>query len=185
MHNAQIYKQMFYLLPFWNFPQLLETVLILLLLQTAECFPKSITGLLSIPTAKMRLTAAPIRGNEWARLRGLNPGFGGIWPGNPDAKTYKVVVKSKKCDEEFTLNVPEDRYIYFYFEEQGIELPIVNSNRMCRQGCCTICTGKVLEGKVKMDAPLGLLKDLRDKNYSLTCCSYPRSDLVILISKLS
>ena len=123
----------------------------------------------------------PIRGAEWARQRGMEPGYGGIWPGNPDAKKYKVTVKSKKTGEEFTAMVPNDRYIYFYFEEQGIDLPIINQARMCRQGCCTICTAKVEEGKVKMDAPLGLLKDFRDKDFALTCCSYPRSDIVCVL----
>jgi len=57
---------------------------------------------------------------------------------------------------------------------------VINIARMCRQGCCTICTGKILNsGKVKMDAPLGLLKELRDKGYTLTCCAMPRSELVL------
>ena len=29
-----------------------------------------------------------------------------------------------------------------------------------------------------MDAPLGLLKDFRDQGYALTCCAYPRADIV-------
>jgi len=123
----------------------------------------------------------PMYSAEWARERGLEPGYGGIWPGNPDAKKYSVTFKSKKePGKEYTLMVPSDRYIYFYFEEKGIELPIVNKPRMCRQGCCTICTAKITNdgGKVKMDAPLGLLKEFRDKNYALTCCSFPRSDLI-------
>lgn len=62
----------------------------------------------------------------------------------------------------------------------GIDIPIVNKCRMCRQGCCTICTMKVLGGKVKMDAPLGLLKQLRDAGYALSCCAYPRSDNIRL-----
>ena len=85
----------------------------------------------------------PIRSAEWARRRGMEPGYGGIWPGNPDAKKYKVTVRSKKTGEEYTAMVPSDRYIYFYFEEQGIDLPVINQARMCRQGCCTICTAKV------------------------------------------
>ena len=121
----------------------------------------------------------PIRSMEWAIQRGMKPGYGGIWPGNPDAKKYLVKVISKKTGEELSIQVPEDRYIYFYFEEQGIDIPVINQARMCRQGCCTICTGKVLDGKVKMDAPLGLLKDFRDQGYALTCCSYPRSDLTL------
>ena len=121
-----------------------------------------------------------IRGTEWARMRGMEPGFGGIWPGDPDAPKFKVTVRSKKTGDEFVLDVPSDRYIFFYFEEQGIELPVVNIARMCRQGCCTICTGKIMNsGKAKMDAPLGLLKELRDEGYTLTCCTMPRSELVL------
>ena len=120
----------------------------------------------------------PIFGVEWAKLRGMVPGYGGIWPGNPDAKKYRVTVKSKKTGEVFITEVPNDRYIYFSFEEQGIDLPVINKARMCRQGCCTICTAKIESGTVKMDAPLGLLKDFRDQGYALTCCSYPTSDIV-------
>ena len=29
-----------------------------------------------------------------------------------------------------------------------------------------------------MDAPLGLMKEFREKGYALTCCSLPRSDVV-------
>lgn len=116
---------------------------------------------------------------EWARERGLEPGYGGIWPGNPNASKYSVTIMSKnEPEKKYTLDVPSDRYIYYYFEEKGIDLPIINKLRMCRQGCCTICTVKVESGTVKMDAPLGLLKEFREKNYALTCCSFPRSDLI-------
>lgn len=111
-------------------------------------------------------------------MRGMEPGYGGVWPGNPNATRFNVTVRSKKTGEQFTASVPSDRYIYFYFEEQGIELPVINKNRMCRQGCCTICTAKIEVGKVKMDAPLGLLKDMRKEGYALTCCSLPRADIV-------
>ena len=112
---------------------------------------------------------------------------GGYWPGDPLAKKHNVTISNGV--ETFSLMVPEDRYIYFYFEEQGIDLPIVNKPRMCRQGCCTICTGKVIspESEVDMDEPLGLLKQFRYRSnskgrksgadYVLTCCTYPRSDL--------
>jgi len=121
---------------------------------------------------------AKLFSKEWAEENGLVQGYGGLWPGNPNAKTYKVTIKSAKTGEEFVANVPEDRYIYFYFEELGIDLPIVNKQRMCRQGCCTICTANVTQGKTKMDAPLGLLKEFREQNFALTCCAYPRSDIV-------
>lgn len=126
----------------------------------------------------MQLMDKIIRDEVWAKKRGLVPGYGGYWPGDPNAKKYTVTIRSKKTGEEFVQEVPEDRYIYFYFEEQGIDLPIVNKPRMCRQGCCTICTAKTVEGKVKSDSPMGLLKEMRNEGYFLTCCSFPRSDVV-------
>lgn len=107
---------------------------------------------------------------------GVNPGFGGYWPGDPNAKKYNVTIlipaNGSEPSQALTLMVPKDRYIYFYFEEVGLSLPIVNRQRMCRQGCCTICTAKVInnqpiefdgkivsKGKVKMDSPLGILLD--------------------------
>jgi len=133
------------------------------------------------PTPSTAPSQYPMYSPEWARERGMEPGYGGVWPGNPDAKKYSVTLRSKKePSKEYTLQVPSDRYIYHYFEEKGIDLPIVNKARMCRQGCCTICTATIVneDGKVKMDAPLGLLKEFREKKLSLTCCSLPRSDLV-------
>lgn len=37
-----------------------------------------------------------------------------------------------------------------------------------------------MEGKAEMDNPLGLLKDLRKEGYILTCCSYPKTDELVL-----
>ena len=118
---------------------------------------------------------------EWAAERGMEPGHGGVWPGNPDAEKFKVTVISKKTNETFVTEVAKDRYIYYAFEEKRQDLPIVNARRMCRQGCCTICAAKIIDGKVKMDAPLGLLKELREQNYGLLCCSTPRSDLTVVL----
>ncbi|KAJ1428517.1 2Fe-2S ferredoxin-type domain-containing protein [Ochromonadaceae sp. CCMP2298] len=131
------------------------------------------------PPPPPRSGKGSLRTAEWAKQRGMTPGYGGFWPGDPDAKKYEVKIVSHSRKEEYTLMVPEDRYIYFYFEEEGIELPIINKPRMCRQGCCTICAGKVVEGKAKMDQPLGLLKEMRNDGYILTCVSMPRSDMVI------
>ena len=70
----------------------------------------------------------------------------------------------------------------------GIELPVVNRERMCRQGCCTICTGKIVNeisegvrGKVKQDAPLGLLKDFREKGM-FHCSFFLISYIVTILS---
>lgn len=47
-----------------------------------------------------------------------------------------------------SVDVPADRYIFFATEEAEVDVPIVNKKRMCRNGCCTTCAVKVLEGKV-------------------------------------
>ena len=118
---------------------------------------------------------------EWAAERGMEPGYGGVWPGNPEAETFKVTVISRKTNETFITEVAKDRYIYYAFEEKMQDLPVVNARRMCRQGCCTICAAKIVEGKVKMDAPLGLLKELRGQQYGLMCCAMPRSDVTLVL----
>ena len=64
----------------------------------------------------------------------MEPGYGGFWPGDPNAKRHKVTVRSKATGQEYVCMVPEDRYMFFVFEEEGIDLPIINKERMCRQG---------------------------------------------------
>ena len=96
-----------------------------------------------------------IRSREWAAKRGIEPGFGGIWEGDPNAPKFNVtfVLKGRNggSDDKISLMVPNDRYLYHYFEEQNMELPVINKVKMCRQGCCTVCAAKVIDGKVKMD----------------------------------
>lgn len=60
-----------------------------------------------------------LRSEEWAKLRGLEPGYGGVWPGDPNAPKFNVTIISKSAQETFSVMVPNDRYIYFYFEEAG------------------------------------------------------------------
>lgn len=43
-------------------------------------------------------------------------------------------------DKEFEVQIPEDRYILWEAEDQGLELP-----HACRMGCCTACAVKVTE----------------------------------------
>ena len=92
---------------------------------------------------------------------------------------YKqVTLRDPRTNNTYTMDVPEDRYIFFAFEDAGIDLPFMNGKRMCRNGCCTTCAVKLEEGTVKMEAALGLLREMRKQNYALTCCSLPRSDIV-------
>ncbi|CAM9671531.1 unnamed protein product [Pylaiella littoralis] len=121
--------------------------------------------------------------NVWRDEDEIKPGFGGIWPGDPDAETHHVTYVNKAGEEVASVDVPVDRYVYFATEDAGVDVPIVNKKRMCRNGCCTTCAVKVLEGKVKQEGALGLLKDLKRDGYALTCCSYPKSDLVVQLQE--
>ncbi|CAM9257934.1 unnamed protein product [Ectocarpus sp. 8 AP-2014] len=121
--------------------------------------------------------------NKWWDEDDIVPGFGGIWPGDPDAETHHVTYVNKAGEEVASADVPVDRYIYFATEDAGVDVPIINKKRMCRNGCCTTCAVKVLEGKVKQEGALGLLKDLKQEGYALTCCSYPKSDLVVRLQE--
>ncbi|CAM9585394.1 unnamed protein product [Phaeothamnion confervicola] len=184
------------------------------------------------PTMAYDISTSP---NRWGN-EPLEPGFGGIWPGDPNAETHRVRVM-KDGEEVASLDVPVDRYIYFAFEvnlrlqgriialspikestfaallrlapqfpiplpplprlspplppeslalplqDAGIELPMHNGRRMCRNGCCTTCAARVTEGRVKMEGALGLLKSSKKDGYALLCCSYPRADVVCELQK--
>ena len=145
----------------------------------SENEPKESFEIITSTSPSVQPSQPRLRSQEWANRRGMEPGYGGLWPGDPNAPTYKVTIRSNKTKQEFVAQVPRDRYIYYHFEEEGFDLPVINKPRMCRQGCCTICAAKVIEGKTKMDSPLGLLKEMREKGYVLSCCTYPRSDMII------
>lgn len=56
---------------------------------------------------------------------------------------------NKAGEEVASLDVPVDRFVFFATEDAEVDVPIVNKKRMCRNGCCTTCAVKVLEGKVR------------------------------------
>lgn len=64
----------------------------------------------------------------------------------------QVKYVNKKGETMAAMDVPVDRYVYFAFEDAGIDVPIINRARMCRNGCCTTCAVMVKEGKVSRHA---------------------------------
>ncbi|CEL97897.1 unnamed protein product [Vitrella brassicaformis CCMP3155] len=116
---------------------------------------------------------------KWEMGDRIKPYKGGPWPGDPNAKTYKVTIIDPVSGERHTQDVPEDRYIFFSFEESRNLPPIKNIKKMCRNGCCTTCAVRVREGEVKMDPQIGLTREMERAGYALTCVSYPRSDVVL------
>jgi ferredoxin len=86
---------------------------------------------------------------------------------------YTVTVHDREPGVVHTLQVPEDRYIWWEMEDAGIDLPA-----SCRNGCCTTCAVRVKSGTVAQDEALGLVREMREQKYALLCVSYPRSDIV-------
>ena len=90
-------------------------------------------------------------------------------------KFYQVKIIDKQ--KEYQLSLPDNQYILTSSEclqEEGI-LPF-----SCRNGACTACAVKVIEGEVHQPEAMGLSLELRKKGYALLCVSYPRSDLIVV-----
>ncbi|RAM49511.1 MAG: ferredoxin [Hapalosiphonaceae cyanobacterium JJU2] len=90
------------------------------------------------------------------------------------SRTYKITVHDRAKNIKHTLEVPDDRYILHSCEKQGKELPF-----SCRNGACTTCAVRVLEGEIYQPEAVGLSLELRQQGYALLCVSYARSDLEV------
>jgi ferredoxin len=88
--------------------------------------------------------------------------------------TYTVTICHRDTNRTYTVEVPADRYILQTAENQGADLPF-----SCRNGACTTCAVRILEGEVDQPEAMGLSPDLRRRGYALLCVSYPRSDLLV------
>ncbi|KAI8111647.1 hypothetical protein M9435_004147 [Picochlorum sp. BPE23] len=100
--------------------------------------------------------------------------FSGEGRGKSDAPRHKVKIFNKFLDQEVDVEVPEDRYVLWEAEDQGLILPYA-----CRMGCCTACAVKVKEGDMYQPQGLGVSNPLKQMGYALMCIGYPRSDLVL------
>jgi ferredoxin len=89
-------------------------------------------------------------------------------------KTYQIKVCDRSTGKLFQLSVPEDRYILQSAESQGIDLPF-----SCRNGACTACAVRIIQGEVYQPEAMGLSPELQRQGYALLCVSYPRSDLEV------
>jgi len=93
-------------------------------------------------------------------------------------KFYQVKIIDKQ--REYNLKLPEDQYILRSAELDQGEYILPFS---CRNGACTACAVKILEGDVHQPESMGLSPELKKKGYALLCVSYPRSDLVLVIQE--
>ncbi|MGY6530340.1 MAG: 2Fe-2S iron-sulfur cluster-binding protein [Cyanobacterium sp.] len=89
-------------------------------------------------------------------------------------RNYKVTIHNRQENTTKTVIVPEDEYILKTAEHQNTDAPF-----SCRNGACTTCAVRVIEGEVYQPEAMGLSPDLQKEGYALLCVSYPRSDLVV------
>lgn len=87
---------------------------------------------------------------------------------------YRIRIRDRARDKNYTLEVPEDSYILQSAENQDVNLPF-----SCRNGACTTCAVRVLSGEIYQPEAMGLSPELRSKGYALLCVSYPLSDLEV------
>ncbi|MDP5339626.1 MAG: 2Fe-2S iron-sulfur cluster-binding protein [Nodularia sp. (in: cyanobacteria)] len=90
------------------------------------------------------------------------------------SQKYTIKVRDRATGEEYSLQVPDDRYILHSIEHQGEELPF-----SCRNGACTTCAVRVISGDIYQPEAIGLSPALRRQGYALLCVSYARSDLEV------
>jgi ferredoxin len=88
--------------------------------------------------------------------------------------TYKVQINYRQKQRTFTVEVPANQYILQTAEKQGVDLPFA-----CRNGACTTCAVRVLQGDLIQPEAMGLSPSLQSQGYALLCVSYPRADLVV------
>jgi ferredoxin len=89
-------------------------------------------------------------------------------------KFYQVKIIDRQNEKEFQLSLPDNEYILGGAEQEEKILPF-----SCRNGACTACAVRILEGEIYQPEAMGLSPDLRKQGYALLCVSYPRSDLVV------
>ncbi len=89
------------------------------------------------------------------------------------ASSSQVRLFNKAEGIDQTVEVSEDSYILETAEEQGMELPY-----SCRQGVCSTCTVKTIEGEVDQSEGSYLSEDQIAQGYVLICISYPRSNCI-------
>lgn len=107
------------------------------------------------------------KGNGW----GIGSGEG---PSVSNATRHTVKIHNHHANQEVVVEVPEDRFVLWEAEEQGLLLPYA-----CRMGCCTACAVRVKEGTMSQPEALGISKELKDQGFALMCVGYPKTDLVL------
>ena len=87
-------------------------------------------------------------------------------------RSHRVTIHWRQEQRTITHDVPEGEYILRSFEQQGDPLPF-----SCRNGCCTACAVRVLDGELDQREAMGLSRELRAKGYGLLCVARATSAL--------
>ncbi|RCJ30688.1 ferredoxin [Nostoc punctiforme NIES-2108] len=88
--------------------------------------------------------------------------------------SYQVRLFNEAEDIDQTVAVQDDRSILETAEEAGMDLPY-----SCRQGVCSTCTTKLIEGAVDQSERSSLSEEQMAEGYVLICVAYPKADCVL------
>ena len=87
---------------------------------------------------------------------------------------YQVRLVNLALNLDYTISVPDDQYILDIAEETGIRLPAG-----CREGTCSSCIAKIINGKVDQSEQTFLQPSEIAAGYTVTCVAYPLSDCML------
>jgi ferredoxin len=87
---------------------------------------------------------------------------------------HTITILDRRCQRQYTAQVPSDRYILEVLEEQGIALPFA-----CRQGACTTCAVRIKAGQMEQSEAIGLGAELKSAGYGLICIGRAQSSLIL------
>jgi ferredoxin len=88
--------------------------------------------------------------------------------------SHPITIHWRQQGRVISHDVMEGDYILQSFERQGDPLPF-----SCRNGCCTACAVRVLDGQIDQREALGLSRELRDRGYGLLCVARATGPLVV------
>ncbi|MBW4681983.1 MAG: 2Fe-2S iron-sulfur cluster binding domain-containing protein [Microcoleus vaginatus WJT46-NPBG5] len=87
---------------------------------------------------------------------------------------YQVRLVNPTLKLDRTISVPDDQYILDMAEDAGIRLPAG-----CKQGECSACVAKLINGKVDQSEQKFLRPSEIEAGYTITCVAYPLSDCTL------
>ncbi|MEM9136171.1 MAG: 2Fe-2S iron-sulfur cluster-binding protein [Cyanobacteria bacterium P01_F01_bin.42] len=86
--------------------------------------------------------------------------------------THIIRIRDCQNNRDIEFEVQNDQYILHSAEDQGIKLPF-----SCRNGACTTCAVRVLNGNLDQPEAMGLSPHLQKEGYALLCVSYAQSSI--------